>query len=271
MIGMTTPGPGGELVDAGTARLHVERRGTGPALLFIPGGGMDGSHFEALAGLLADDFTTVSYDRRGYHRSPAPADWTDTTIDEHADDVAGLIRKLRIAPAVVWGGSIGGIILLNVLHRYPSLVRAAIIHEPPLFTLLDDEPKFRAGLARLNERASTEGAREVMAEHAEAELGSTFTSLDPAARERMLDNADTFLLKDVPGLIRSFPTPDSLGSPVPTTVLRSPENEHTPPGRATAELARRFGVPVEFTPGGHIPYVTEPEATAATIRSIGHF
>lgn len=168
----------------------------------------------------------------------------------------------------MWGGSIGGIILLNVLHRYPELVRAAIVHEPPLFSLLDDEPKFQAGLARLNARAKAEGARKVMAEHAAAELGTAFTSLDAAARERILDNADAFLLHDLPGLARSLPTPDTLGGPVPTAVLRSPENDRTPPGCAAAELAERLGVPLEFTPGGHIPYATEPEATARTLRSV---
>lgn len=259
--------PETELVDTGAARLHIQRRGTGLAVLFIPGGGVDATHFTELAALLADDFHTVTYDRRGYHRSPAPPDWTDTTIDEHADDAAVLIRALGIAPAAVWGGSIGGIILLNLAHRYPDLVRAAIVHEPPLFTLLDDESKFRAGLAAMTERARMESPRAVMVEHAKTELGDAFTHLDPANRERMLDNADTFLLRDVPGLLRSFPTPDTLDGSVPTAVLRSPENAHTPPGRAATELAKRLGLPLQLTPGGHIPQVADPEGTATTIRS----
>lgn len=78
---MATPRPRGELIDAGAVSLHVEQRGNGQPLLFIAGGGMDASHFDALAELLADEFHTVTYDRRGYYRSPAPADWTDTTID----------------------------------------------------------------------------------------------------------------------------------------------------------------------------------------------
>ena len=34
----------------------------------------------------------VSYDRRGYSRSPRPADWTTTSVDEQADDAAALLR-----------------------------------------------------------------------------------------------------------------------------------------------------------------------------------
>lgn len=248
--------------------LYAERHGAGPTLLFIPGGGVDGSHFTAVAGILAGEFHTVNYDRRGYHRSPAPPDREDTTIDEHADDVAELIDSLRIAPVAVWAGSLGGLVLLNVLHRFPELVRAAIIHEPPMFTLLDDERTYRAGLTSLHDRATRDGARAVMAEHARVELGGAFDRVDPVARERILDNAEAFLLRDVPGLLRSFPTPDVLGGDVPTAVLRSPENDRTPPGRAAAELAKRLRVPLGVTPGGHVPHLTEPARTAATIRSL---
>lgn len=258
----------GHLVDVGTTRLHVERRGDGPALLFIPGGGVDASHFADVASLLADDFHTVTYDRRGYHRSPAPAGWTTTSIGEQADDAAGLIRVLGLARVAVWGGSVGGLVLLDLVNRYPELVRAAIVHEPPLFSLLDDEATFLAGLTAMAERARVDGPRAVMAEHAKAELGDAFTRLPPEARERLLANADTFLLRDVPGVVRSLPERHTLRATVPTAVLRSPDNNHTPPGRAAEELARLLGVPLEETPGGHVPYATEPRATAATIRSV---
>jgi acetyltransferase/esterase len=266
----TTSRPEGELIDIGGAQLYVERRGHGPALLFIPGGGMDATHFMVVADLLAEDFSTVVYDRRGYHRSPAPPGWTATTIGEQVDDVAGLIRELALAPAAVWGGSLGGIVLLELIRRHPSLVRAALVHEPPLFTVLGDERELRNHLAALAERARRDGARRVMTDHAEAELGDAFARLDATARHRMQDNAETFLLIDVPGLACSLPPPDTLVSSVPTVVLRSPENSGTPPGRAAGQLAQRLGVPLEHTPGGHLPYVTEPQATAATIRSLLH-
>ena len=257
-----------ELLDIGSIRIHVERRGTGPALLFIPGGGVDATHFATLAELLADDYHTICYDRRGYYRSPAPPDSRDATVDDHADDAAALLRALGVEPVAVWGGSIGGIILLSLLKRYPDLVRAAIVHEPPLFTLLDEASRFRTALVTLNAQARREGARSVMADHARAELGEAFNLLNSPARDRMLDNAEPFLLRDIPGLIRSIPGPEVTVSAVPTAVLRRAENDRSMPGRAAEELAKRLGVPLEFIPGGHIPYLTAPESTAASIKSI---
>ncbi|GAA2758376.1 alpha/beta fold hydrolase [Actinopolymorpha rutila] len=76
----------------GSARLYYELRGNGPALLFIPGGTVDSSHFAEVANLLADEFLTVTYDRRGNGASPRPADWHATSVAEQADDAAGLIE-----------------------------------------------------------------------------------------------------------------------------------------------------------------------------------
>ena len=52
--------------------LHHELRGSGPAVLFISGASGDAGHFARAAERLADEFTTVAYDRRGCSRSAPP-------------------------------------------------------------------------------------------------------------------------------------------------------------------------------------------------------
>ena len=59
--------------------LYYEIRGTGAPVLLIMGGSGDGGHFDAVADLLSDEFTVVTYDRRGNGRSPAPAGWKTTS------------------------------------------------------------------------------------------------------------------------------------------------------------------------------------------------
>ena len=73
----------------------------------------DGGHLDALADALADEFTVVSYDRRGNGRSPAPDGWETTSPEEQADDAAALLDALRTGPAAVFGTSSGGSLIAH--------------------------------------------------------------------------------------------------------------------------------------------------------------
>src|SRR4029453_17176130 len=126
------------MVSVNGAELYHELRGSGPPVLFIMGATGDGGHFDALADLLSDEFTFITYDRRGNGRSPAPAGWTTTSPEEQADDAAALIDSLVVGPAAVFGTSSGGNFALWMLTRHPAIVRGTILHEPGVYALLDD-------------------------------------------------------------------------------------------------------------------------------------
>ena len=80
----------------------------------------DGGHFDALADLLADEFTVITYDRRGNGRSPIPPGWTSTSPEEQADDAAALVDSLVVGPAAVFRTSSGGNFALRMLTRHPK-------------------------------------------------------------------------------------------------------------------------------------------------------
>ena len=111
------------IVANGTS-LYYERQGTGPAVFFIAGSTGDAGNFSRAAALLADEFTVVTYDRRGNSRSPPPSGWTTTSVGEQADDAAALINTLNLAPTFVFSASVGGLIALDLAIRHPHLVRA---------------------------------------------------------------------------------------------------------------------------------------------------
>ena len=94
-------------VSVNGTELHYEIRGAGSPVLMVMGATGDGGHFDALADLLADEFTVISYDRRGNGRSPAPTGWTTTSPEEQADDAAALLTALGMGPAAVFGTSCG--------------------------------------------------------------------------------------------------------------------------------------------------------------------
>jgi pimeloyl-ACP methyl ester carboxylesterase len=94
------------MIEVNGARIYHEVRGSGPSVLFIAGATGDGGHFERVAELLSDEFTVVTYDRRGNSRSPRPDGWESTSTEEQSDDAAGLIEALGLG--MQRGGPQGG-------------------------------------------------------------------------------------------------------------------------------------------------------------------
>jgi acetyltransferase/esterase len=255
------------------ARLYYEERGAGFPLLIIPGGSVDASHYAAVAERLADEFRTITFDRRGNGRSPRPPGWYATSIPEQADDVAGLIEALGLAPCAVWAGSLGGVILLELLIRRPGLVSTAIVHEPPLFGVLDDGEQLATGLLGSAARAVRGSAvRDAFRDHAHKSIGDAFENLQADARERMFANAEVFFDLEIPALVDY--RPDAAGASralrridIPLHVMADATNPGAPPVRAARWLAENLGADLRELPGGHMPYATEPEVTAAAIRA----
>src|SRR5262245_33302835 len=132
-----TGGAAMSTVAVGPVELYHEVRGAGPPLMLIMGATGDAGHFATVADRLARAFTVLTYDRRGNSRSSSPPAWSATTPEEQADDAAAVLRALEWAPAAVFGTSSGAICALSLLIRHSELVQAAILHEPPMLSVLE--------------------------------------------------------------------------------------------------------------------------------------
>jgi pimeloyl-ACP methyl ester carboxylesterase len=250
------------------AELYYELRGNGPPALFIMGASGDGGHFDQVADLLADEFTVVTYDRRGNGRSPRPAGWNTTSPEEQADDAAALLDALGLAPAAVFGTSLGGVIALELSIRHPDAVRGAILHEPALYALVDDPAELRRNLtALLKEGLGSGGPHAAIERFWRFVAGDTnWQNLEPSLRERMLASANTFLEIERGGFEGYLPDDDTLGAiAAPVQVLISAES-HPFFAQAARRLAERLDVDVSRTPGTHTPYLDRPQELVQTIR-----
>ena len=67
-------------------------------------------------------FHTIRYDRRGYGHSPAATEWYLAT-----DDLAALLRHLKVAHATVVRSSHGGEISINFALDHPELVQQLVL------------------------------------------------------------------------------------------------------------------------------------------------
>lgn len=85
---------------------------------------------------LGRDVRVISYDRRGWGATGAPEGFARTTVEEHAEDAAGMLAGLEVEEAVLAGAGIGAIAALDLALRRSDLVRGAVLIEPPLLALL---------------------------------------------------------------------------------------------------------------------------------------
>ena len=109
---------------------------TAPTLVLI-GSPMGAAGFATLAGHFSDR-TVVTYDPRGVERSRKTDDLTESTPDEHADDVHRVIAALGAGPVDLFASSGGAVNALALVARHPEDVRTLVAHEPPDAPVLPD-------------------------------------------------------------------------------------------------------------------------------------
>lgn len=139
------------------ARLHYEVVGSGPALALI-GLPMTGKWFARLGSCLADEYTVVTYDPRGFGASTIDDPGQDSTPELVADDVHHVLAEVTDRPAVVFGSSGGGVTGLELVTRHPEQVRTLVAHEPPVIEMLPDAERVQAGMREVYDTYRAEGA-----------------------------------------------------------------------------------------------------------------
>ncbi|MEM9243720.1 MAG: alpha/beta hydrolase [Pseudomonadota bacterium] len=105
--------------------LYYHLIGEGEPIIFITGFSADHSVWLDVADKFAQHYQVILFDNRGSGQSSVP-DY-DYTIDMMADDTASLCEALELQSAHFIGSSMGGMILQNLAHRYPQLVKSATL------------------------------------------------------------------------------------------------------------------------------------------------
>jgi pimeloyl-ACP methyl ester carboxylesterase len=104
-------------------------------------------------------------------------------------------------------------------------------------------------------------------------LSGVYDRPPPRSRSRMLANAEVYFDLEVPALVRPLPDAATLSRildrlDVPLTFMADLDAGDPPPVRAARWLADRSHTTLHQLPGGHMPYLTEPERTAKAIRAV---
>lgn len=131
-------------VDVNGVSLYWAERGAGPTVLFVHGIPTDFRAWDAQTGALAPGFRTVTYSRRYAHPNLRSGDLSDSTVENNAADLAGLIARLDLAPVHLVGHSYGGFVAAYLATEQPELLRSLTLVEPAIASLLLRDPNRRS-------------------------------------------------------------------------------------------------------------------------------
>src|SRR2546430_414907 len=113
-------------VDATGAKLYFEESGYGYPIIFIHEFASDIRGWETQLRHFSRDYRCIAYNARGYPPSDIPEDVASYSWEFAVDDVAAVMRGLKIERAHVVGLSMGGYAALQFGLRYPEKASAIV-------------------------------------------------------------------------------------------------------------------------------------------------
>jgi pimeloyl-ACP methyl ester carboxylesterase len=112
-------------------RIHYWRTGGNkPPLVLAHGSSDDGLCWTNLAREIQDRYDIIMFDARGHGLSdpPTPSDPPDVQVE----DLAGLIKALRLERPILMGHSMGSASVAHFAAKYRDVPRAVILEDPGL-------------------------------------------------------------------------------------------------------------------------------------------
>ncbi|HEY3872994.1 MAG TPA: alpha/beta hydrolase [Actinocrinis sp.] len=266
----------GTLQAPGTELYYEVRGDAGPVLLLISGGYGDAAGFAPLAGLMADRFTVVAYDRRGNSRSVLTGPPTDLRMSEQSGDALEILDAVGAERAYVLGSSSGALVGLDLLARHPERIAGLVAHEPPALTLLPEGAEYLAkaeDLAALRKDRGAQAAVDafmagMFPPEGEPEFEPGF-DWDPAIMDRMAVNAEVLFDRELIPSIGFRPDEAALAAVADRLVVGVGElSRDWPPACAGLELAASVGAWTVQFPGGHLGCLTRARAFAERLAEV---
>lgn len=139
------------IVDVGGLDLaYVEIPGSEPPLVLVHGFTDTSRSFSLLAPHLSGG-RLVMPDLRGHGASQAGE---GCGVADFADDIAGLIRRLRLDRPVVVGHSLGGMVSILLAARHPELIGGLVVLASSLMPGLEQDHQLIDGVAALRDPIS---------------------------------------------------------------------------------------------------------------------
>ena len=262
------PRPTSHWLDVPGARLYYEVQGSGPVLILI-GHPMGVSGFAAIAPLLANDHSVVTYDPRGFARSTIEDADQDGEPDLLADDVRRVLAAVGDGPAHVFGSSGGAVTGLALVTRYPGRVRTLVAHEPPLALLLPEADDARSGMHDIYDtyrHGDTTAAWTKFFAFTGMTPPPASDAAPPPSAEMVAMSERFFGHGLLPIALYEADLSSLQAGPARVVVAGGTTSKGEFPQRTAAALAQRLGSSLVDFPGGHAGFASDATDFAAVLR-----
>jgi len=248
--------------------LNVVERGAGVPLVLVHGFPLDHSMWQGQIDAIADVCRVIAPDLRGFGASTVTSG--TVTMQQFADDVAGLLDALRISgPVVFCGLSMGGYVAWQFALRHRARLAKLILCDT---RAVADTPEAAAGRRKTAESVLAEGAKVV----AEAMLPKLFAPDTQQTQPQVVEATRQVILRTDPrgiaaALLGMAERPDVSSRlreiDVPALVLCGQHDGIAPP----AEMRQIAGtLPhaqyVEIPAAGHMAPLEQPAAVNVALR-----
>jgi pimeloyl-ACP methyl ester carboxylesterase len=272
-----------DIVRGAATDLYYERRGAGPALLLVVGGGGDHGYYDGLAQSLADEFTVLAYDRRGNSRSVLHESPVPLVMAEQSADALAVLDANGIGSALVFGNSGGASVALDLAARHPVRVTAAVVHEPPVPAVLPDPGPYRVISGEMTRLLAAEGWAAAFT-YFQVTLGQvspevSAVMLDPGPHlppgplrdllVRASRNWEFMTRYEIRAFLEYQPDLAAIAANG-TPVALAHGSDTTDPGaiRMSQLTARRLGAECVVFPGAHTAPMEMPAAFGSVLRGV---
>jgi proline iminopeptidase len=250
--------------------------GQGPPCLVLHGGlGFDHTLYRHAFDRLGDRLQVVYLDQRGNGRSGRPP-WTTMTMEQLADDAAGLLAHLGLPAAVVIGHSYGGFVAQELAIRHPDAVAGLVlVSTTPGQLGAGDDPEADQGPplpAEVLELMSTPLETNADFERVARQLLPHYVrAIEPEAVAPLL--ADTIFSVDA--MVRStevmsgWSAVDRLGQvSAPTLLIVGGQDVFCSPPQSMRIARQLPGAKVEVLADcGHFPFLEAPDRFFGTLEA----
>jgi pimeloyl-ACP methyl ester carboxylesterase len=124
--------------------LHYLELGKGIPVIFVHGGLDDYRMWSAQVEQFAQSYHVIAYSRRYNFPNNNPHMRSDHSAILEAEDLAALIKKLKLGRVHIVGHSYGAFTALFLAIKHPEMIRTLVLAEAPVLRWAQDKPEGRA-------------------------------------------------------------------------------------------------------------------------------